>query len=449
LAKKKAVRVRTAAGEAVQHGGGDNFSDQRDAVQAAFLKHLGTSHSDAEVLTQAQSEARCGGLALPALSLRYLFHQEALPLGRTIIVAGQYRSNKTAMTYELSRMVLTYHGLGWYMSVEEKDSPDMRAAILGHDPTMLKYLMPVQCGTQQQWQGGVSIGVERVLDICKGKFTSPGVAIVDSVAAAKPKEAMEKFFKDKGGAGSRSHPDIALLNSDWMSYVTHFIGRAPFLLLPIQHTTEKAVEGMPGVTTKNHKGGGEFGFAKTMSLEMARIRDIKEGDNYGAVEIAITCSKNSLGPTNRKLNVKALWWWHPDPVHGRPRQEYVWDWHDATINLLLSFEKMDGRKSTWKKIREVCDLHVVAGRRVWSRALGIPESSPVSYTDAGIILEYDHRELLPGLYDVLHITRRPIMVLGGDLWDVWNGKIAIPDVPEALPYPRPLDRTSEFEQFAK
>jgi len=453
---KKINRAKTAAQQADEHGGNDAHSDQRDLMQSAFRRQLGVAHSGAEVLNQAEAERRCGGLALPSLCLRYVFCQDALPLGRTLALAGMFRSNKTALAFEIARWFLYYRGMGWYMDVEKKDSPDMRSAIMEHDQSLLKYICAVQCGTQQQWQSGVNIAFEQVMDISKGKFTIPAITIADSVAAAKPMEEVAKFMStsaSKGGqsgAGKRSHPSIALLNSDWMQYTVHNVAKGPFMFIPIQHTSEKAVDGVPGATKKEHKGGMEFGFAKTMALELRRLHDLKESACGGAVEIEVACSKNSLGPTGRKFPVKASWWYVHDPVTGARRQEYVWDWHGASIQLLTSFEKIDGRKTTtWKAIKDICDLHVEAGQHVWSRTLGIPASAPVTFTEAGIMLEYDHRELLPQLYDVLHITRRPLMPLGGDLKDVWNGKVVISDIPEPLPYPRPKDRTREFDDATK
>lgn len=455
---KKSARVKTAAMRAEEHGGADSHSDQRDALQESFRRQLTVMHSGAEVLTQTEAELRCSGLALPSLCLRWVFCQDALPLGRTLALAGMFRSNKTALSMEITRWFLHYMGVGWYFNVERKDSPDMRAAIMNHDPNLLNYINSVECGTQQQWQGGVNIGFQDALDYAKahnkGRFTVPIIATVDSVAAAKPQEEMAKFMSmgqgGKAGAGSRSHPSVALLNSDWMQYTVHKVAEGPFMLIPIQHTTEKAVEGMPGVTKKEHKGGGEFGFAKTMALELRRSHDIKETANGAAVEIEVCCSKNSLGPTGRKFPVQARWWYSIDPITGTRRQEYVWDWHGATIQLLTSFEKMDGRKTTtWKDIKEVCDLHVESGRRVWSRALGIPSTSPVSFSEAGAILEYDHRELLLPLYNTLRITRRHILKPGGDLKDIWGAKTILPDIPDELPYPRPVDRIAEFEDAAK
>jgi len=419
----------------------DEHSDYRDGIQSAVLKQMQTNNKGLEMLTHEQTIWKCGGIALPSLCLRFLQHQEAFPLGKTITLSGLFGSNKTSLAFEIMRWILIHRGIGWYNDVERKDSPGMRESMLEYNQEWLDNLQILTCPTQDIWQSGVRTQFDSVLKFSEkhgGRFRVIGGSIVDSVAAAKPAAEAAKSLKEHKGAGTRTHPVVALYNSDWLSSVVHTVAAGPFVLLLIQHSSDVAVDGVPGMTTRKQKGGMEVAFAKTSAFELTKKGAIKETSSGGGVNIIIECSKNALGPAKRKIEVPVRWYWEPDPNadDGTHRQRYYWDWHHASIKTLLSFETMDGRKGTWKEIKEVCDLHVASGARVWSRALEIPEASPVKLSEAGEILEYDHPELLPRLYDILHIQRRPIMPVGGDVLNLWEGKVEVPAIPLPPPYPR-------------
>ena len=435
MAKKRA-KALSPADEHEQNGPADGRSDLRDSIQAALRKTLAKQEGAPTLLTNKEALARAGGIALPSLCLRYLFHQDTLPLGRILTLSGLFRSNKTALAFEISSWIMQHQGLGWYNNAEERDSPGMRSAIFRHDEELINSMQILECSTQEQWQGSVTHQLNTIMNATKGVMIVPGVSIVDSIAAAPPKGEAANFIKDKGGAGARGFATIALLNSNWLTQITHRVNDGPFLLLLIQHSSEKPAEGLYGQPIRTQKGGMEVGFAKTMALEMTRVKDLKETDSGGGALINIECTKNSLGPTKRHIRVNCRWWWEEDPDGGDPKQQYVWDWHEASMSLLLSMETMPGRSATWKKLKEICDLHGESRQRVWSKALGIPSSSPVSYREAMEVLEYDHPELLPPIYNLFHISRQPILLPGADLAQIWNGTVGIPDVAPPLPYRR-------------
>jgi hypothetical protein len=427
---------------------GDNFSDCRDSIHAAVTKQLKVFNKDSRLLTHAESMLLLGGIALPALCLRYLLHQDAFPLGRTLTLSGLFRSNKTSLAFEIARWILLHRGMAWYNDVEKKDSPDMRQALMNYDDNLLNYLEILPCSTQDQWQGGVTAQFDAISKISEkqgGRFTVPGVSIVDSVAAADPKAESDKFMTDHGGAGRRAHPAVALYNAKWMTEIVHYVSEGPFILLLIQHSSEVQDPRTPGITTRKQKGGMEMAFAKTTAFEMTRVGDIKETANAGGVNIKIECSKNALGPSRRQIKVPARWTWVFNEELNRKRQHYYWDWHHASIELLLNFSTMDGRKGQWKELSQVCDLHKVSGARVWSRTLGVPEASPVTFAEAGHMLEHEHSDLMPALYDILHIERRGILKPGHDLRAVWTGKVPVLAVPEPPPYPRQLGGAADAD----
>lgn len=414
----------------VDQGAADAHSDVRDEAQAALRKQLLALNPDAQIHSYEDALQRAGGILLPSLAMRYIFHQDTLPFGRVLTLSGLYRSNKTALAIEITRWILHHAGIGYYVDVERKDSPDMRAAILRHDPALIRYMQSIPCDTQEQWQAAATSAIIAGSNLIQKRgIWAPLGIIVDSVAAAKPKKEVEQFVSEKGGAGARGYATIALLNSDWLTQVVHRVASGPFLMMLIQHSSEQPVDGIPGATQRKQKGGAEIGFAKTMALEMSRYKDVKETLERGGVLIDIKCTKNSLGPTSRSVLVPAYWCWDAAGT-----QHYMWDWHAAAISLLLGFETRV--KTTWHAITDICDLHGMSRGRVWSKTLGIPKDAPVTLRQAGEILEYEHPELLPDLYKVLHITQRPRMLPGESLADVWNGKIGVRPPVAPTMYPR-------------
>lgn len=437
MAKRKSV---ADLGEA-----GDNYSDMRDELQAAATKQLQAHHGHVTPMSHQESVWRCGGVALPALCLRWALHQEAFALGRTWTLSGLFGSNKTSLSFEFMRWVLCYRGLGWYEDVEKKDSPGMREASMRYNQEYLDSIEVIQCNSQDVWQSAITAQVDQLTAITKkygGKMRLLGCSIADSVAAANPQAEVDAFITKRGGAGFRGFASMALYNSKWLENIVHRVSAVPFVLILIQHSAEKfdPITGMSAGRTQ--KGGMEVGFAKTTAFELTKRGQLKETANGGGVTIQIDCTKNALGPAKRRFDVPVRWFWEPIP--GEPdkrRQVYYWDWHHATIDLLLKFNAV--RKSTWNAIKEVCDLHEESRKRVWSHALGIPKSDPVPWSVAGEILEYEHPELLPPLYNILHIERRPVMKVGGDLLDLWEGRVGVQDVPDPPPYPRMVAPVSE------
>ena len=428
--------VKTPHDKEMEHGGNTAHSDRRDLVQTAANKAMLTQFKDLQIRSAEESINLCGGLALPSLALRYVLGQDAMPVGRIMAIGGAFGSCKTALAVEVARWFLCYGGLGWYLDAELRDSPDMRQAILRHDPAILPYMQYAKCTTQQMWQGAVSFALDSVVDMCPVRFDIPSIAIVDSVAAVKPAEDQIKFMKEQGGAGARGYASVALLNSAWLANVGPRVTAGPFCLLLIQHSTEKAVDGVPGATTLSHKGGGEIGYLKSVAFELSPIKKLKETNTQGGRVIRIKVSKNSLGLPDRYIDVPVRWWWDRDPVTGDQRQQYIWDWHHAALGTLFAFSKMNGRVTTWKAINEIVDLHEMSRGRVWSKALGIPKDNPVTLSEAGEILEYEKTELLPPLYDVLKIFRRPLLKPGECLKEMWNGKVPIQKIPAVVPYPK-------------
>ena len=151
---------------------------------------------------------------------------------------------------------------------------------------------------------------------------------------------------------------------------------------------------------------------ETFEFEMVRVRDIQKIDE-GGVNLRIQTRKNSLGPGRITIDVVFRWWWEDDPATGLRIQKHLFDWDDASMALLVQQAK--DKKTVWKRINEVVDLHPqLSKRRVWSRELGISEESPASFADAYRIIEYDRPDILLELYKILGIRQRRAFKFGQD-----------------------------------
>jgi hypothetical protein len=402
------------------------------AVHQSFLRQHKT------VLTPAQQQARMGGLLLPALSLRWVFAQNTIPLATTLTLSGLQYSCKTALAIEMARWVVSQPGIGWYNDVERKFSADTVFGIMFHRRELVDRLNICTAGTQNDWHGAVYSQVETMgtLSAQLGYDVVPGIAIVDSVAAAQPIDVENKFEK-AGGEVSRSFSEIALNNSRWLQSIPSRVAEQPFILVMIQHSKDVPIDGIPGMTQRVQKGGAEVQFVKTTGFELTRTKTIGNTKNPQGFTIQIKCSKNAFGVGGRVVEVDYRW---PraqvlqEDGTCVPGQYMYWDWHAATIKLLVNLMADKQERRIAAAIASVVDLHSKTGGRWWSDALGVSSADAMSASMLGERLEYDYPHLVAQLYDILDIAVRPVMVPGTPLRDVWSGIVPrMPVMPSWLP----------------
>jgi hypothetical protein len=402
------------------------------AVHQSFLRQHKT------VLTPAQQQARMGGLLLPALSLRWVFAQNTIPLATTLTLSGLQYSCKTALAIEMARWVVSQPGIGWYNDVERKFSADTVFGVMFHRRELVDRLNICTAGTQNDWHSAVYSQVETMstLSAQLGYDVVPGIAIVDSVAAAQPVEVENKFEK-AGGEVGRSFSEIALNNSRWLQSIPSRVAEQPFILVMIQHSKDVPIDGIPGMTQRVQKGGAEVQFVKTTGFELTRTKTIGNTKNAQGFTIQIKCSKNAFGVGGRVIEVDYRW---PraqvlqEDGTCVPGQYMYWDWHAATIKLLVNLMADKQERRIAAAIASVVDLHAKTGGRWWSDALGVSSADAMSASMLGERLEYDYPHLVAQLYDILDIAVRPVMVPGTPLRDVWDGIVPrMPVMPSWLP----------------
>jgi hypothetical protein len=135
-------------------------------------------------------------------------------------------------------------------------------------------------------------------------------------------------------------------------------------------------------------------------FRLHRKDDIELLNESGRI-IEITTEKNSLSPGNHeKLKIRMTWTFDENG-----RQQTVWDWHDASIELLTSFDAT--RK---KRIMDIVAIeNVDKGRRTADcSALGLKK---VSWNELGAAL-MEEPEILQGLDRFFNIRKRKKFELG-------------------------------------
>jgi len=142
-------------------------------------------------------------------------------------------------------------------------------------------------------------------------------------------------------------------------------------------------------------------------------------------KLRLSTSKNSIGPTKREVEILVYFRNLPNPNYD-PTDAYSdrylldvsFDWGEVDIKFLTAI--CNGGRDEFSAPRrrlfsELLDLHVVSKKNsptwVWSSVLGVPESDPVSFSEAGKLL-MANEDLLRRLQEELYIQRRPVFGAG-------------------------------------
>jgi hypothetical protein len=393
----------------------------KDNVLASYLaRKIEDVKDDASYLDIDPSNLVIG-LRLPALSLRYLFLNDVIPLGRVIQLLGRTGSLKSALVYEFARWTLAHGGLFQYLECENKDAPDLRASILENRPEW--YLPPnrggrtlyVECGSSQDWQSAIveCLDAFDAAYAVKGGghvFTDPLLIGLDSFAGSAStsvSDAVAKAgFAEAGFGGARNAAEL----KTFLQTQNHRLRNKPIILVGTNHLLQRIGQTMPGRPPEEYAPGGRaLEHVQTMTFKLQKIAGIKKL-THGGVRLKIRLIKNGLGPADRAIEVECLWKYEVNS-EGEQRQRTFWDWHAASIGVLLAQQKES--VTTWNKIQEIVDIHPTTQGRAWSRELGFPKDSPVKLTELGRALEA-REDLLEALYPVLYIKRRTAFQPGVD-----------------------------------
>lgn len=385
------------------------------------------------------AEKRILGIPVPSLATRYLLQSTVWPLGRFAQFVGQEASGKSSFMYEVMRWHGLYGGRSLLLETEQKDAPDLRKAIMqGCKPIVVH-----RCSTIEDWQSGIF----NFLDWCNNQFdgtkASPGPGRirpmccgVDSLTGNTCQKLNEEISKE--GFASIGFATDANIITRYMKTLPDKVGALPVSIVGTNHL--KPGVDQQGRPTRNIPGGKSLKFMETYEIEFVRIGNPWKKAREQGYTVKMQTRKNSLGPAFKDIFVDVLWWYERDDATGLIQQKVVWDWATASIDLMLDL-LANSPGPIKEELKSICDLGQISGgsrgKLVWSNALGIPRSDPVTYRQAGILLE-DNHDVLTRLYPLLGINVRRVFECGVDLrkqweydWDTINTKLKEP-VPNRL-----------------
>lgn len=378
------------------------YTSSIDDCLAPILELGKRKFGEDKVYTGKESEARLVGIALPALSLRYFFQMNILPLSRVMQITGVQESCKSAFLYELYRWFRCNGGKAYHIENESKDSDSLRACILNYDMRAVELLVSQ---SMEEWQKELSFllhnkGVKHLLEVGGIGRTAPIAFGVDSLMATATEENINKV--EAQGFTDRAHPVEALKISSYLKVIPQKLVGWPFFLAVTNHL--KPQKGATGAIDYHTAGGYSVKFQETFEIRMSHVCDIKGVEQQGRT-IKFVTAKNSLGPGRKVITADLKWYFDRDDGY---RQKMYWDWHSASIALLDDF-----KGSIREDLQAICDLHTstAGGKKVWSNALGIPKESPVPWSHAGAILE-TKPEIFTELHKILGVREYSVFKPG-------------------------------------
>jgi RecA/RadA recombinase len=350
-------------------------------------------------------------IPFPALCLRFLFQYEGLPLSRAVELAGEEGSCKSALLNEMAGWILKYDGIYAYAENENKDTRALRSALYHWDKSLISRVIDYKTTSMEEWQDFVSINLKKAKDL-QTKEGGPGKTVpmvlgVDSLTSTATRKRIENTID--AGHGARGFADHALILSDYLRALPELFKGFPFLFIGTNHL--KPGQDPRGLPTESVPGGKSMKFMSTFRIRTKAVKSLDKQHLQGKV-IELCMRKNSVGPAGKKFLVNFVWTRVKDS-EGNSIQYASWDWHTATINLLLSFKEAYIRNA----IKEATGIVSQNASKCigHSEKLGVPRDNPVSYYELSQRLE-QHPEILKELYHILQISTAH-MFTPGDCFD--------------------------------
>jgi len=383
----------------------------------AAMRNRAQEELGSSVSIGSDDENKLVGLPLPSLALKYLFQSTVFPLSRILQITGEEGSAKSAFLYEIMRWHMVYGGGAALAENENKDSPELRKSIFRWDPSFLQRCVAAPTFSLEEWQAALTTfmaasrawmddpaGPGRTIPTCLG---------VDSIMATATNAEIAAVEKE--GFAVRGFAIAANLIARYMRTMPKQIKDYPFTIVGTNHLKPATTaQGLPTTTTP---GGKAVKFMETYEIEMKRAYGKHDIDllDYSGLRLKLTARKNSLGPSRKSITAELLWWYHLDEATGDVKQQTVWDWNTATVEMILAFDTAPGKKSIYNRLREITGIQASSrGRKeAYSSVLGIPKADPQPYRVVGELLE-QRLDLMPAIYHTLSIAQRVAFQPGVD-----------------------------------
>lgn len=384
----------------------EKWSDLRSATSHALIDALDTAcgeFHDAAISVGDETARLAIGLPFPCFAMEYMFGTTVFQLGRVMQIVGLQGSGKSGLAMEMARWFIEHKGLATLLDHESKFSSSWANSIVGWDNH--RHYGYVPCSSVEDWQKKTNFFVDKIQSIMTGTKAERGpgkvfpyLLILDSILGKLTEGTQARIEKD--GAASRGHPVEAMLVTRFLQYLPNKLIDWPFSFVYINHI-KPGKDPVTQATVRNIGGGFGPKYQQTFDLQVNRKGKIQTNTMDG-LKLELRLYKNSLGETDRRIPVSVVWWHEPvdpDDRKGEWRQQTEWRWDAATAELLTKVMPDSHRA----RAKEVLNMQVASGGRVYCKELGISRDSPVSADEAGKIL-HANADVMRDLRNVLGVS---------------------------------------------
>jgi hypothetical protein len=431
--KKKAApkkkRVPKAVKDLREKLQGPELGNHTGVVAQRITQLMRDETGDDFVTNVGEARALLLGLPVPSLAFEYMLRMNILPLGKMMMLVGIEKVGKSGFFFEIVRWFRKHQGFGVLLEHESKFSADWASSIIGWDePDALTH---VPCDSIEGWQKAMTKSVDwvkkemigdprRPKDVKPGK-TWPFVMGVDSIMG-KSTDATQKKI-DEAGHSQQHYANEAGRITDYMRFIPQKINRWPFFMVGVNHL-KPSRDPDTGVPVRATAGGRGVQFQESLELELGWAKGGRKASRIRLVDregmrIRISCENNSYAPAGRQITV-TIWSWQEEYENALGQEDWrpvvVWDWHGATVQMLLN-ECANGTATDAKAIKEIVNIQKVSNQSLfYARALGISKSDPVPADVIGKMI-YEDKEMMKDLRKILKIRTYAEFQPGVDLDD--------------------------------
>lgn len=351
------------------------------------------------------------GIPTPSIAFEYLIANDVFPLSSFVMIAGQWASCKSALSYEIFRWFYELMGFIVHVDTEHKFDSDFALSIM-RAPDESAFIHN-QASSVEEMQEMLSHWVAKLREVFAGnkEDAGPGPSVpcvfcIDSLAGATSREVQEKILKE--GSASRSHPIAQLKMAQYLPAFKAQLEGYPFSLLVVNHLKEKTDE--RGFTHQYTLGGQAVNFHESIEIRNKIWKSHISNSQFSGKGILLKCAKNSFGEDGRQIKTRFLWCHERDEETGEDKPVYYWDWNWSTVTLLNDItdsrlkSRLKERGLTIKVKKPSADLECLA----CFPAVGMSSSDYLPFQEVGQMIQ-DNEDVCNSLREALDIQRRHIL----------------------------------------
>ena len=409
--KGKKKKLSKKAKKSLEIWQGENRSRARDLFFIAQSNIAKAKFGHHSVFAANEANALVIGIPVPCLGIEWLLQQDVLPLSAVLMIAGKWRTCKSALLYEIFRWFDKANGGAILMENETKYSPDLCGSIMGFKPGQVPIIVN-RCTSMDDWQNRLTYYVKEQKRLLIGTQEEPGPGrtipicfAVDSVLGKSTDETKSRIQKD--GHSTKSYPEEARSLTQYLQATSDAYDNWPFSLAMVNHLKKEITEDSGD---HNKKPGGDMqSFQASFEFITSTWRGKIETEHFDGIGVRIECSKNSLGVTGRKIKTRMLWWYEWDEDYEDHIQRTVWDWDWTTVTTLNELpnkwkNRLKERGFVLKVKSPMADVECLAN----CRAVGMAKDEYLTFSEVGALIR-QNEELSEEIRIALAIKRRALM----------------------------------------